>query len=973
MKQSAATFFALSLRDDADDRQAIVVAQDPAGPIRQNVATPARNVLATGTITHQHSEKTTIAVGLSYRKEAVDNQGVGGFTLQSAAANWNQIEQEATYTQQTVLTATLLHQFRLLLGNEWETQTSISQAPSVVVLDAFTGGGAQGNAYRTEHHFTLTDSVTWSPGRHVIKTGLNIPDWSRRRYDDNMNSGGTFYFSGVADYVAGRPFSFIQQVGNGHVAFLEKQVGGFVQDEIRVRPNVSVALGLRYDWQNYVHDTNNFAPRASFAFAPTGSGRTVIRGGAGMFYDRTGVRPIQDVLRYNGVRLLRYVIVNPGYPNPLESGQGLAAQPPSIVTFAPDLNIPWSDQYSLSLERQILKRTSVSVTYTGSRGFDQFRSRDINAPLPPLYLVRPNPALGVSREIESAGTGRSQSLQLTLRGQVTRFFSGSVQYVLSRAMNDTGGLTWMPPNSYDLSQEYARADFDQRHRFDLLGTFNPGSLFNVGVALALYSGKPVLDRHRPRRLQHWRRERAASRRPAKQPRRSGLRGSGSAVVARYPADGNREGRLGRHHRRRRVQRPEPRQRFPLHRDHHVTILRPRRVGAGAEADADVGAVPVLKDTKDTKNTKDHKGQQHKGHADAHKGHKGHSHKGHKGGCMRKTLMIIALAASAAFAVQAQDGPYRFVKEIKIGGEGGWDYLSVDSAAKRLYVSHATKAVVIDLSKDAVAGEIPDTPGIHGAIAVPGNRIFTSNGRGNNASIVDAKTLQLISKVETGANPDGIIYEPKQKAVWTFNGRSSSATVIDAASGKVTATIPLGGKPEAAVSDGAAGRVYVNLEDKNTVAVVDLAKHEVVANWPIAPGEEASGLAIDLKTHRLFIGASNKLMLMMDSTNGKIVGQVPIGPGVDSTWFNPQTGYAFSSCGDGTTTIAHEDSPDKLTVVQVLKTGPGARTMALDTTTHRIYLASAEFNPPPAGAAPGRGRPTMVANSMKILVFGMNGK
>jgi YVTN family beta-propeller protein len=341
--------------------------------------------------------------------------------------------------------------------------------------------------------------------------------------------------------------------------------------------------------------------------------------------------------------------------------------------------------------------------------------------------------------------------------------------------------------------------------------------------------------------------------------------------------------------------------------------------------------------------------------------------------MRKTLMIIALAGCAAFAVQAQDGPYRFVKEIKIGGEGGWDYLSVDSAAKRLYVSHATKAVVIDLSKDAVAGEIPDTPGIHGAIAVPGNRVFTSNGRGNNASIVDAKTLQLISKVETGANPDGIIYEPKQKAVWTFNGRGSSATVIDAANGKVTATIPLGGKPEAAVADPAAGRVYVNLEDKNTVAVIDLAKHEVVANWPIAPGEEASGLAIDLKTHRLFIGASNKLMLMMDSTNGKIVGQVPIGPGVDSTWFDPQTGYAFSSCGDGTTTIAHEDSPDKLTVVQVLKTGQGARTMALDTTTHRIYLASAEFNPPPAGAAPGRGRPTMVANSMKILVYGMNGK
>jgi len=341
--------------------------------------------------------------------------------------------------------------------------------------------------------------------------------------------------------------------------------------------------------------------------------------------------------------------------------------------------------------------------------------------------------------------------------------------------------------------------------------------------------------------------------------------------------------------------------------------------------------------------------------------------------MRKTLTIVAWMACAAFAVQAQDGPYKLVKEIQIGGEGGWDYLSVDSAARRLYVSHATKAVVVDLSKDAVIGEIPDTPGIHGVIAVPPNRVFTSNGRGNNASIVDARTLQLISKVETQANPDFIMYEPKQKEVYTMNGRGQSATVIEAATGKVVTTIPLGGKPEAAVTDVAAGRVYVNVEDKNSIAVIDLAKHEVVANWPIAPGEEATGLAIDLKNHRLFIGASNKLMLMMDSTNGKILAQVPIGAGADATWFDPQTMYAFTSSGDGTTTIAHEDAPDKLTVVQSLKTAQGARTMTGDPTTHRIYLATAEFQPPPAGAAPGRGRATMVPNSMKILVFGLNGK
>ncbi len=490
VRHSDATSFALSLRRDADDRQAIVVAQDPRGPVRLNIATPQRNLLLSGSVTHQHSKKTTIAIGFSYRDEATDNQGVGGVALPSVATNWHNVEREVTYTQQTVLTPKLLHQSRLLLGVEHETTTSLSQATGLVVLDAFTGGGAQGDWLRTEHHFTLTDTVTWSPGRHVVKAGVNIPDWSRRRFDDNTNSGGTFYFSSLAEYTAGRPYVFIQQVGNGHVAFLEKVLGGYVQDEVRVSPNLSVAFGLRYDWQNYFHDANNFGPRASFAFAPTAKGTVVIRGGAGLFYDRTGPRSIQDVLRYDGVRLLRYVISNPGYPNPIQSGQSLAAQPPTIVRFAPDVNIPSSLQYSISVERQLLKRTGLSVTYTGSRGFDQFRSRDVNAPLPPFYAVRPNPALGPVREIESAGRALGQSLQLTLRGQVTRYFNGSVQYVLSRAMNDTGGLNWMPPNSYDLSREYARADADERNRFDLLGTINPGSLFNLGVSLSLHSGRP---------------------------------------------------------------------------------------------------------------------------------------------------------------------------------------------------------------------------------------------------------------------------------------------------------------------------------------------------------------------------------------------------------------------------------------------------------------------------------------------------
>jgi YVTN family beta-propeller protein len=333
-----------------------------------------------------------------------------------------------------------------------------------------------------------------------------------------------------------------------------------------------------------------------------------------------------------------------------------------------------------------------------------------------------------------------------------------------------------------------------------------------------------------------------------------------------------------------------------------------------------------------------------------------------------TLIAALVAAAGHVVVTDAAQSYTLVKEIPVGGEGGWDYLFVDSPAKRLYVSHATKVVVIDLATDTVVGEIADTPGVHGAVAATPGRIFTSNGRSNNVSIVDAKTLQTIGKVATGRGPDFILYEPTHKEVYTFNGAGKSATVIDAASGAVVATVPLGGTPEAAVSDGSAGRVFVNMEDLNTIAVIDVTTHKVLESWPIAPGTSASGLAIDEQNHRLFIGAHNNLMLMMDSTTGSVVASVPIGAGVDSTWFDPGTGNAFSSCGDGSLTIAHEDSPTRLSVVEVLTTARGARTMAVDPATHRIYVAASKFAPPEPGAD-AKARPVIVPNSMRILVYG----
>ena len=338
--------------------------------------------------------------------------------------------------------------------------------------------------------------------------------------------------------------------------------------------------------------------------------------------------------------------------------------------------------------------------------------------------------------------------------------------------------------------------------------------------------------------------------------------------------------------------------------------------------------------------------------------------------MRHAVVVAAvLSVTVVSALRGQEGPYHAGPVIQIGGEGGWDYLTIDAAAHRLYVSHATHAVVIDTQSNKVVGDIPDTPGIHGvAIAADLGKGFTSNGRENKASIFDLKTLKLIQKVDTGENPDAILYEPAKKEIYTMNGRGKSATVIDAQTGKVVATVPLEGKPEYAQADSKAGKVYINMEDLNSIKVIDTATHTVSATWPAAPCEAATGMAFDAATHRLFLGCDNKLMVMVDSTTGKVVYSVPVGAGVDSTWFDPSTKFAFTSNGEaGTVTVAHEDSPSLLKVVQTLKTHPGARTMTLDPATHTIYLAATDYEPQPAGA---KGRAKAVVGTFRVLAYQM---
>ncbi|HEY3855998.1 MAG TPA: YncE family protein [Verrucomicrobiae bacterium] len=341
-------------------------------------------------------------------------------------------------------------------------------------------------------------------------------------------------------------------------------------------------------------------------------------------------------------------------------------------------------------------------------------------------------------------------------------------------------------------------------------------------------------------------------------------------------------------------------------------------------------------------------------------------------CRRIALALLAAASLCLPSLRADD-LYSFTKEIRIGGEGGWDYLSIDAPSRRLYVSHATKVIVIDTDKDEVVGQITGTQGVHGiAIASPLHRGFSSNGRENNVSVIDLGTLKTMMKVNTGENPDCIIFEPGRQEVYAFNGRGSSATVIDAASAKVVATIPLPGKPEFAAADPNISRVFCNIEDKNEVVSIDTMKHQIANTWPIAPGKEASGMAIDTAHQRLFIGCHNKLMEMLDCADGRVLATVPITPGVDANSFDPVTGLAFASCGDGMTTIARMDGPNKLTVAQSLSTRRGARTMALDPSTHKIYLATTDYESQedqPEGT-PAK-RPRMIPNTFKVLVYGLN--
>jgi YVTN family beta-propeller protein len=330
----------------------------------------------------------------------------------------------------------------------------------------------------------------------------------------------------------------------------------------------------------------------------------------------------------------------------------------------------------------------------------------------------------------------------------------------------------------------------------------------------------------------------------------------------------------------------------------------------------------------------------------------------------KTLLTAGLIIATAFAAEG----YKVLNKIKIGGTGGWDYVALDNTNRRLYASHGTSVEVVDPDAGKVVGTIPQLHGVHGiAVAPELNKGFISNGQSNSVTVFDLKTLAKLGEPATGQNPDSICYEPKTQRVFTFNGRSNDATVINAKTNEIVATLPLNGKPEFCVVDGA-GKIYNNLEDKSEVIEIDAAKPAVTRRVSLAPAEGPSGLAIDVKNKKLFSVCDNKMMAVTDIATMKVIATPAIGTGPDAAGFDPGTGLAFSSNGDGTLTIVKLVN-GKYEAADTVTTERGARTMTVDPTLHRVYLLAAEYGPAPEAKEGKKGRPPVLPDSFHVLVVG----
>jgi hypothetical protein len=487
------TSFITSASYRQQDTAAVVNAIGPNGPIIENVLTPNRNSQYSLRVTHDFSPNHRLSLGYNFENSTSTNAGVGGITLAEAGYNLSSREDDAILNDRIIISPTLINQLQITLEKDEDVTQSVTNAQSIQVSGSFIGGGAQADVAKTENTIHVNEIITWSHGKHYIRAGVQLPQFSRRAVDDRTNRLGTYKFSSLSSYSGNTPYVFTAQQGPGRGLYWINEFGSFIQDQIKLSPKLQLALGLRYDWQTFLPDNNNLAPRISLAYAP-GDGKTILRVGTGVFYDRTGGDFPAIVKLHNGIALYSVQIPNPVFPLPPTTN--FSSYPTNLAQFDPHVRTPYAFQYSAGVERQIHKTLTLTAAYRGQVQIKSFRSRDANAPiLPPnpsltANYARPNLNYGQIQQIESGSRTLLNALDLSFRGQAGRWFTGQGQYTLSSFQGNTGGINAFPQNQYQPNDEWGRSLQDRLQRFNLLGNINPDHWLSLGVGATLYSAPP---------------------------------------------------------------------------------------------------------------------------------------------------------------------------------------------------------------------------------------------------------------------------------------------------------------------------------------------------------------------------------------------------------------------------------------------------------------------------------------------------
>jgi hypothetical protein len=484
------TSFIASASHREQDTAAVVNAIGPNGPVNENVLTPNRNSQYSIRVTHDFSSNHRLSLGYNFETSSSINAGVGGITLPEAGYNLNSREDDLIFNDRIIVSPNIINQLLVTLEKDEDVTRSATEEQSIQVSGSFIGGGAQADLARTENTIHVNEIMTWSHGKHYIRAGVQLPQFSRRAVDDHTNRLGTFKFASLSSFTSNTPYVFTEQQGVGRGLYWINEFGAFIQDQIKINSQVQLSLGLRYDWQTFLSDSNNLAPRVSLAYAP-GSGKTILRVGSGVFYDRTGGDFPAIIKLHDGIVLHSVQIQNPSFPTPV-----IGNVPTNIARFEQNARAPYAIQYSAGLERQLHKTVTVTAAYRGQVQIKSFRSRDANAPiLPPdpelsVIYPRPDPNFGQIQQIESGGRTLLNAFDLSFRGKIGRWFNGQGQYTLSRFENNTSGISAFPQDQYRPNAEWGRADQDRLQRFNLIGAFNPDHWLSLGVGATLYSGTP---------------------------------------------------------------------------------------------------------------------------------------------------------------------------------------------------------------------------------------------------------------------------------------------------------------------------------------------------------------------------------------------------------------------------------------------------------------------------------------------------